>query len=185
MREVECGFRIGFRYESCCCASVQWNILSAAQHPEPIEAYLAKEVRLGRILGPLPGGRASQSFGVIPKSHQPGKWRLITDSFSPQGASVNDGIDPSLCTLTYSTVNEAVRCILRLGHDAELAKFDIKRKYRLVPLYPQDRLLLGMAWIACCWARDGLRGWSPSVRAVVSAQSVHGVSRCSPVVSGQ
>ena len=31
-------------------------------------------------------------FGVILKTHQPGKWRLITDLSHPQGHSINDGI---------------------------------------------------------------------------------------------
>ena len=33
-------------------------------------------------------------FKVIPKPHQTGKWRPITDLSSPEGASVNDGMDP-------------------------------------------------------------------------------------------
>ena len=33
-------------------------------------------------------------FGVIPKGHTPGKWRLIVDLSSPKGGSVNDGIPP-------------------------------------------------------------------------------------------
>lgn len=85
-------------------------------------------------------------FGVIPKPHQPGKWRLITDLSSPKGASVNDGISSALCSLSYKSVDDAVCTVARLGLGAWLAKFDIASAYRLVSVHPQDRLLLGMAW---------------------------------------
>ena len=39
-------------------------------------------------------------FGVIPKGTI-GKWRLILDMSSPKGASVNDGIEEFLCSLSY------------------------------------------------------------------------------------
>ena len=37
-------------------------------------------------------------FGIIPKPHQPGKYRLIVDLPHPRGASVNDGIERELCS---------------------------------------------------------------------------------------
>ncbi len=85
-------------------------------------------------------------FGVIPKPHQPGKWRLITDLSNPKGGSVNDGISRSLCSMAYSSVDQAVQCIIRLGRGAVLAKFDLESAYRAVPVHPQDRMLLGMSW---------------------------------------
>ena len=63
-------------------------------------------------------------FGVIPKAHQQGKWRLIVDLSAPTGRSVNDGIPTELCSLFYVRV-EVVQCILQLGTDAKMAKFDI------------------------------------------------------------
>ena len=33
-------------------------------------------------------------FGLVPKEHHPGKWRLIVDLSSPKGASVNDVLGP-------------------------------------------------------------------------------------------
>ena len=77
---------------------------SAIEHPEVVREYLAKECAEGRVLGPLPmqavRGVQVSRFGVIPKG-KTGKWRLIVDLSSPDGASVNDGIDPDLCSLTY------------------------------------------------------------------------------------
>ena len=85
-------------------------------------------------------------FGVIPKPHQPGKWRLITDLSAPEGFSVNDGVDPLLCSVAYSSVDDAVQVLRRMGKGAELAKFDLESAYRHIPVHPQDRILLGMRW---------------------------------------
>ena len=54
-------------------------------------------------------------FGVIPKPHKPGKWRLITDLSSPKGSSVSNGVAPALCSVSYASVDDAVRCIASLG----------------------------------------------------------------------
>ena len=85
-------------------------------------------------------------IGVIPKRHKPYKWRLIVDLSSPGGASVNDGIDKEMCSLSYTSVDAVVERILDLGKNALLAKLDIKQAYRMIPVHPQDRPLLGMEW---------------------------------------
>ena len=86
---LQIGFRIGFaRHKPLRNAAS--NMLSAMQHPEQIDEYLEKELRLGRMLGPfrdlggLPPVHISR-FGVIPKGHNTGKWRLITDLSFPPG----------------------------------------------------------------------------------------------------
>jgi hypothetical protein len=48
-------------------------------------------------------------FGVIPKQHQPGKWRLILDLSSPHGHRVNDGIPKDPFSLRYIAVDDAIR----------------------------------------------------------------------------
>ena len=82
------------------------------------------------MLGPfdleeLPGLHINK-FGVIPKSNRIGKWRLILDLSSPEGASVNDGIQKELCSLQYVKVDEVVDTILKLGPGTQLAKIDIQ-----------------------------------------------------------
>ena len=121
---------------------------SASEHPEPIDAYVKSELSAGRMIKVLADslGLRISRFGVIPKPHQPGKWRLITDLSSPKGGSVNDGVDPMLCSVSYASVNDALRCIRRLGRGAKLEKFDIANAYRSGPVHPVDRLLLGMRW---------------------------------------
>ena len=60
------------------------------------------------------------------------EWRLIVDLSHPKGASVNDGVEPELCSMKYMSVDEAVS--------------DIESAYRTVPVHPEDRWLLGMKW---------------------------------------
>ena len=71
------------------------------------------------------------------------KWCLIVDLSSPKGCSVNDGIGSSFCSLSY---DDAVSLLHTLGKGALMAKLDLKDAYRVVPVHPQDRPLLGMQW---------------------------------------
>ena len=85
-------------------------------------------------------------FGVIPKKHQHGKWRLIVDLSHPTGHSVNDGIPKPLCSLSYITVDSAIAEIMKLGRGTLLAKVDIKSALLLLLVHPADRHLLAMKW---------------------------------------
>ena len=143
------GFRIGFDYQGHKCRSSRENMRSAVERPEVVREYIEKECIAGRLLGPLdpalfPEVHTSR-FGVIPKS-DPGGWRLIVDLSAPEGASVNDGISREVCSLSYMTVDDAARVIEASGWGAYLAKVDIKNAYRIIPVHPEDRALLGMQW---------------------------------------
>ena len=83
-------------------------------------------------------------FGVIPKKN--GEWHLILDLSSPPHRSVNDGINPQLCSVQYPTVDQAIAHILGLRPGAMLAKVDIAHAFRNIPVHPEDRHLLGMSW---------------------------------------
>ena len=101
------------------------------------------------MAGPFPiyacVGHVSR-FGVIPKNHQPNKWRLIFDLSHPKGYSVNDGIPKELCSMSYITTDDAVRKIVQLGPGSLLANIDSKSAFRLIPVHPADRHLLAMLW---------------------------------------
>lgn len=139
------GFRIGFDHRRH-CGAVKANMLSAQRNPSVVEDYLRVEIEEGRVPGPIaqPGSLHINHFGVIPKRHQVGKWRLIVDLSHPEGASINDGIPPERCSLRYPSVDDAVWIINKLGRGTLLAKWDIKNAYRMVPVHPADRKLLGM-----------------------------------------
>lgn len=143
------GFRIGFSYDTHKCISSTANLLSARQHPEVVRDYLLHECSQGRVIGPLDNSLSSflqiNRFGVIPKKNSD-RWRLILDLSAPEGKSVNDGIDHDLCSLSYVSIDNAAEAIVSKGRGAYLAKIDIQSAYRIVPVHPDDRPLLGMSW---------------------------------------
>jgi hypothetical protein len=85
-------------------------------------------------------------FGVIPKGHNTGKWRLITDLSYPPGRSVNDGIDGDLCSLTYTSVEQVADVAASFAPGALMAKIDIESAYRLVPVHLLDCPLQAVEW---------------------------------------
>lgn len=106
---IEHGFQIGVNENSTVQSSYR-NMQSATEHPDIIEAYLATEGAIGNILGPFSRELAPRvhvnRVGAIPKKHQPGKWRIITHLSAPEGSSINEAIQPEICTLSYITVKE-------------------------------------------------------------------------------
>ena len=85
------------------------------------------------LVGPTEGASAENiqcsPFGVIPKRNKPNKWRLILDLSSPEGHSVNDGIDKDMASLSYVSVDDIVAVIKRVGKGALLGKMDVQQAY--------------------------------------------------------
>ena len=92
-------------------------MLSAWQHPEVDNAYLKGEVDANKMLlvgqEDLPEAKQihCSPFGVIPKKHKPGQWRLILDLSSPEEHSVNDGIVKELVSLSYVSVDDVTAIV--------------------------------------------------------------------------
>ncbi len=144
------GFRTGHRRANP-LRSATGNMPSASQHPEVIDEYLRSELSLGRMLGPfsldqVPPHTHVNRMGLTPKGHNTGKWRLITDLSYPRGASVNDGIDPRLCSLSYTSVDDVARRVSAMGIGTLMAKTDIASAYRIIPVHPEDRVLQAIQW---------------------------------------
>ncbi len=59
---------------------------------------------------------------------------------------MNDGIEPEVCSLRYTSVDEACRRVVAKGHGTVLAKFDVQGEFRTALVHPGDRWLLGMSW---------------------------------------
>ena len=105
-----------------------------------------KEIQLGRIAGPfsnppVPTFRVSP-ISVIPKQSS-SEFRLIHNLSFPSENSVNDFINKEFCTVKYSSINDAVRMIYKLGKKSPLAKCDIKSAFHLLRLSPGDFDLMG------------------------------------------
>ena len=140
---IQSGFRVGFSYDRCNLKARKRNMLSASQNSAVVNAYISKELEQGRMVhipdpSVLPWFHTCP-FGVIPKKHKPGKWRLIADLSAPEGHSVNDFICKELCSLSYISVDDVARAV-HLGKGSLLAKADIEEAYRMIPVHPEDRL---------------------------------------------
>ena len=143
------GFHIGFD-RKCLLRPSHGNLSSTSSNPEVVVKYVEAERRAGRFVGPIPPVLQSQChvspIGVIPKPHQPGKWRLIVDLSSPTGHSINDGIDQATSSMWYASIDQAVGMIQQLGKGTLLSKLDLKSAYRMIPVHPDDQPLLGISW---------------------------------------
>lgn len=143
------GFHIGFQGERP--GECPTNLPSALQLPAVVQAKLDKELQFGRLSGPSQappfGSRTVTSpIGLVEKHSVPGDFRLIHHLSFPPGTSVNDGIPRDCATVSYASVDDAVRMILRLGRGCYLAKTDVKSAFRIVPVHPDDYHLLGFKW---------------------------------------
>ena len=149
LRGIKNGFFIG-RNPTHPLRSASENLPSAYDNPQAIEDYLQKESSEGRIFGPFSPCEVPHvhinKLKAIPKRHQPGQWRVITNLSYPEGSSVNDSIDSSLCSVKYITVEQVAKRAFSLGKGSRIAKIDIKAAYRLIPVSPHDRRFLGMEW---------------------------------------
>ena len=142
------GVRLGF--DGRPVRSAGRNLPSASENASVVRDYLKKEQTRGSISGPWSPGECGEvvinRFGVIPKSGKPGRWRLIVDLSFPDGGSVNGGIDKSLTAMRYASVLDAAKMLLHLGPGTLMAKIDIASAYRIIPVHPKDRYLLGMSF---------------------------------------
>ena len=70
--------------------------------PSVVSDYIRDELSAGRLVELAEEEEAAEwnvhcsPIGIFPKKNKPGKWRLIVDLSSPDGASVNDGIEKDL-----------------------------------------------------------------------------------------
>ncbi|MES9905170.1 MAG: reverse transcriptase domain-containing protein, partial [Sedimenticola sp.] len=147
-QELLDGFTYGFHleYEGPRHSYQAVNLKSANENPAIVRHKIITEIQAGRVAGPFSAtpfvNFRISPLGLVPKK-QPGEFRLIHHLSYPAGESVNDYIDPSLCSVQYTRFDKAVEMVQGLGPGALLAKADIKSAFRLLPVSPQDFELLG------------------------------------------
>lgn len=130
-------------------ASTCVNLQSAIQNPDAVNDKLTKELNLGRIAGPFPtrplSSLRTSPLGLIPKKTLE-EFRLIHHLSFPFGKSVNSQIPKIASCLHYASIDDAVRLIRRTDRGCALAKTDVKKAFRLIPVSPRDYNLLGIFW---------------------------------------
>ncbi len=146
---IDNGVRIG--YSGSRTSLTARNLRSAYLQSHAIDKELQREVEAGHILGPFthkpfPTLHCS-GLGAIPKKN--GKWRVIMHLSAPPGTSINDHISRDDYSLTYSSVDDAVRILSQLGRGALMAKADLRAAFRMVPVHPEDWDRLGIFWRGC------------------------------------
>lgn len=143
------GFQYGFKiqYEGTRQQRFCKNLVSVQQHENLASNKLQKEISLGRIAGPFSSppftNLQCSPIGIVPKK-EINEFRLIHHLSYPDGASINDFIPDELCSVSYATVDDAIKQIKKLGRNCLLAKTDIASAFRILPVHPDDHELLGI-----------------------------------------
>ena len=144
------GFHVGYQATGASLRSSLRNHPSSLANQRVVTDYITQEVAAGRMVGPLSesvGGAVHCSpIGLVPKGRNTGQWRMIVDLSHPSGRSVNDSISPLLCSLRYSSLDDALSFVKQLGPGTVLIKVDLQSAYHLVPVHSQDRHLFGVSW---------------------------------------
>jgi hypothetical protein len=75
-----------------------------------------------------------------------GKYRLCMDLSGDLCGTVNSFIGEEESSVTYTSTDEVVECVLRNGRGALISKLDLGDAYKMVPVHPWDIPLLGIRW---------------------------------------
>lgn len=125
------------------------NNRSARTRPSAVTKAIASEVARGHTAGPFVAPPCSP-FRCNPlgaRDKPDGSVRLILDLSQPHGLSVNDHINRDEYTLQYISLDDAIAALYSAGpHRALMAKADLKHAFRLIPVHPNQRWLLGFCW---------------------------------------
>ena len=145
------GLRDGFSLG--CCATITpsfpRNLKSAMQNQDKVSQALLKELRNRHIAGPffkppIPNLHCSP-IGARLKPDD--SVRIILDLSQPTNNSVNGGICKEEYSVQYEPFDVATDMVRRIGRNCYLSKFDIKSAFRLLPVKPSERYMLGMQWL--------------------------------------
>jgi len=130
------------------------NLASAFEHQDKISANIAAELAAGRYLGPFSSLADIPSefrpfrnapLGIVPKKHtDPPKFRSIQHFSFPEGASVNDGIDPDDFRIRYDGIHFLLALLVRLGPSAIFWKADVTDAFRTMPIHRSDWAMQGV-----------------------------------------
>lgn len=150
------GFRDGFDTGISQLPSIAFecqNLRSALRDPEAVRRLVDEEVSKGFLIGPyfVP---PFVTFRINPlglvESKYSKKKRLIVDLSAPHDhsdhPSINSLIDKESYSLSYVSVDDAIRRIQLLGRGAWMNKADIQDAFKLLPIKPSLWPFYGVKW---------------------------------------
>lgn len=129
------------------------NLKSALTQPDHVTMLINSEVEKGYLLGPF-DSIPFKNFRINPIGVAEGKYnkkkRLIVDLSAPHenelNPSLNDLIDKDAFSLSYVSIDDAIKIIKKLGHKAWLMKTDITDAFKIVPVAPELWPFQGIKW---------------------------------------
>ena len=141
------GFRIHFK--GIMKSRFAVSHASALSNPTKVKEKLQKELFKDRIAGPFTSPPFDpmifSPIGLVPKK-EPGKFRLIHNLSFPKEDSINSNIPKLFTFVSYENLDIIVDFVVKCGKGALLAKADIESAFRILPIHPNDYLLLGFQW---------------------------------------
>ena len=168
------------------------NHPSAEKFPDHVDHYLKQELQHNAILGPFkhpPFKLHTSPFLTREKSDSDNR-RVIVDLSWPHGCSVNDAVQSDTYVgvdflLTLPTIDHITNSVKKFGKNSFIAKIDVSRAFRHVPIDPKDIDKLGLFWngffidLSLCFGlKHGSQIFqriSDSVRYIMSQENHHTV----------
>ena len=129
------------------------NHFLARQFPEAVDEYLAKEIKMGAIIGPDNNIQCTEyhSSPLLTGPKDGDKRRIILDLSYPRGASVNYQVDRNMFdnqpfVWRFPTIDDIVQEMVKDSVDKSIFKIDIGRAFRNLRVDPADALQFGIQW---------------------------------------
>uniref|UniRef100_A0A8W8L8Q0 C3H1-type domain-containing protein n=1 Tax=Magallana gigas TaxID=29159 RepID=A0A8W8L8Q0_MAGGI len=118
-----------------------------------VDELLSSEIKKGFLSGPYQTAPFQQyrvsPLGIAERKYSKKK-RLIVDLSAPHNndahPSINDLIDKDECSLSYVSIDDAIKCIKKFGKDALMCKTDISDAFKLIPILPSQYHLSCVKW---------------------------------------
>lgn len=130
------------------------NLLSAQRNPVSTSELIDTELNRGYLIGPfdsIPYKKYRISPVGLAVGKYSGKKRLIVDLSAPHEnqlhPSLNELINKEDFSLTYVTIDSAIKIIKTLGKGAWMCKVDIKDAFKLIPLKESLWPYHGIKWL--------------------------------------
>ena len=152
---LEFGFPLGFNRQ-CPLKHEIINHKSAIEWPQDVKKYIDEEKSFGAIIGPFPEPPiANLHYSPFMTRHKPNSdsRRVILDLSWPRGESVNAGVEKdgylgADFKLTFPSIDDLTRELVKIGKGAHIFKVDVSRAFRHLNVDPRDYDLLGLSWDA-------------------------------------